>query len=61
MFSVFGEISSLKINTDDKGMPIGEAFVCFVESSSAEEAIKQMNKKKLGNDQILIVQRHIKK
>ena len=40
MFSVFGEISSLKINTDDKGMPIGEAFVCFVESSSAEEAIK---------------------
>ena len=40
MFSAFGEISSLKINTDDKGMPIGEGFVCFVESSSAEEAIK---------------------
>lgn len=51
----------MKINKDDKGNSKDEGFVCFVDATAAEEAVKQMNRKPLGNDKFLIVQRHIKR
>ena len=55
LFSEFGKISSVKINKDEKGNSKCEGFVCFVDSTSAEDAVKKLNKKPLGDDKFLIV------
>ena len=61
MFTPFGEISSIKIKTDDNGNSTGEGFVCFTQTEAAEKAVNEMNKKQIEPERFLIVQKHIKK
>lgn len=46
-FSSFGEISSSKIMTDDKGASKGFGFVCFMSNENAAKALTEMNGKML--------------
>lgn len=61
LFSEFGEIESVFVQKDDKGQLRESGFVCFKDPEAAEKAAEAMNKKQIGNDQFLIVNRHISK
>lgn len=45
------------VQKDDKG----SGFVCFEDPEVAEKAANEMNKKQIGPDQFLIVNKHISK
>lgn len=47
-FSAFGEIRSLKLVVDEKGVPRGFGFVCFTTPEEAQRAILEMNGRILG-------------
>lgn len=61
LFSEFGEIESVFVQKDDKGNLRDSGFVCFKDPEVAERAADAMNKKEIGPDQFLIVNRHISK
>lgn len=61
LFAEFGEIESVFVQKDDKGTLRDSGFVCFKDPEAAERAAEAMNKKQIGNDQFLIVNRHISK
>ncbi|KAG5672844.1 hypothetical protein PVAND_002933 [Polypedilum vanderplanki] len=60
MFKPFGEITSHRVMTKD-GKSRGFGFVAFESAEAAEEAVKQLNGKKLGDDKVLYVGRAQKK
>lgn len=60
MFKSFGEITSHRVMTKD-GKSRGFGFVAFESADAAEEAVKALNGKKLGDDKILYVGRAQKK
>lgn len=61
LFQDFGEIESVYVQKDDKGTLKDSGFVCFKDPELAEKAADAMNKKQIGTDQFLIVNRHISK
>lgn len=60
MFKVFGEITSHRVMTKD-AKSRGFGFVAFESADAAEEAVKALNGKKLGDDKTLYVGRAQKK
>lgn len=60
MFKPFGEITSHRVMVKD-GKSRGFGFVAFDNADSAEEAVKALNGKKLGDDKTLYVGRAQKK
>lgn len=60
MFKVYGEITSHRVMTKD-AKSRGFGFVAFEEADAAEEAVKELNGKKLGDDKTLYVGRAQKK
>ncbi len=60
MFKPFGEITSHSVMIKD-GKSRGFGFVAFDNADSAEEAVKDLNGKKLGDEKILYVGRAQKK
>lgn len=60
MFKVFGEITSHRVMTKDTKSR-GFGFVAFESADAAEEAVKALNGKKLGDDKTLYVGRAQKK
>ncbi|CRK89202.1 CLUMA_CG002962, isoform A [Clunio marinus] len=60
MFKVFGEITSHSVMTKD-AKSRGFGFVAFESADAAEEAVKALNGKKLGDDKTLYVGRAQKK
>lgn len=60
MFKPFGEITSHSVMVKD-GKSRGFGFVAFDNADSAEEAVKDLNGKKLGEEKILYVGRAQKK
>lgn len=61
LFQEFGEIDSVFVQKDEKGELRDSGFVCFKDPEVAEKAADEMNKKQIGEDQFLIVNRHISK
>lgn len=60
MFKPFGTITSHRVMTKDT-KPRGFGFVAFESSEAAEDAVKALNGKKLGEDKVLYVGRAQKK
>lgn len=60
MFKAFGEITSHRVMIKD-GKSRGFGFVAYDNADSAEEAVKALNGKKLGDEKILYVGRAQKK
>jgi len=60
MFKPFGEITSHRVMTKDT-KPRGFGFVAFESADAAEDAVKALNGKKLGDDKTLYVGRAQKK
>lgn len=60
MFKVFGDITSHRVMTKDTKSR-GFGFVAFESADAAEEAVKALNGKKLGDDKTLYVGRAQKK
>lgn len=60
MFKPFGDITSHRVMTKD-GKSRGFGFVAYDNADSAEEAVKALNGKKLGDDKTLYVGRAQKK
>lgn len=60
MFKVFGEITSHRVMTKD-AKSRGFGFVAFESADAAEDAVKALNGKKLGDDKTLYVGRAQKK
>lgn len=60
LFKPFGEITSHRVMTKD-GKSRGFGFVAFESADAAEEAVKALNGKKLGDEKILYVGRAQKK
>ena len=61
MFKDFGEIESVHVHRDDDKAPKDYGYVCFKSPEDAEKAQEAMNKKPLGDNLFLIVNRHISK
>lgn len=62
MFSEFGEIESvlLPISEETKDHK-GYGYVCFKNSEDAERALDALNRKKLEDGSLLLVNRHVSK
>jgi polyadenylate-binding protein len=60
MFEQFGEIESVHVQRGDNQELKDYGYVCFKDPEHAEQALEGMNKKKVGED-FLIVNRHISK
>lgn len=60
MFKTFGDITSHRVMTKD-GKSRGFGFVAFDNADAAEDAVKALNGKKLGDDKVLYVGRAQKK
>ena len=60
MFEQFGEIESVYVQRGDGSELKDYGYVCFKDPENAEKALEGMNKKKVG-DEFLIVNRHISK
>jgi polyadenylate-binding protein len=61
LFQEFGEVESVFVQKDGEGNLRDSGFVCFKDPEAAERAAENMNKKQIGPDQFLIVNRHISK
>lgn len=61
MFGKFGEIESATVQRDESGSLKDYGYVCFKDPENAEAAMQEMNKKLIGDDQFLIVNKHISK
>lgn len=61
LFGKFGEIESATVQRDDKGNLKDYGYVCFKDPENAEEAMQEMNKKQIAEDQFLIVNKHVSK
>lgn len=53
-FSLFGEILSCKITTDDKGNSKGYGFIHFSNKESADKAIEKLNEKVINGKKIYV-------
>ena len=60
MFKPFGEILTVKVQQGKENQATDYGYVNFKRPEDAEQAIKEMNKKKVGNG-VLIVNHHISK
>lgn len=61
MFEVYGKITSARVMTDPSGKSKGFGFVSFESPDAAEEAVKEINDKELGNGKKIYVGRAQKK
>lgn len=61
MFEKFGKITSHKVMSKDDGKSRGFGFVAFESAEAAENAVKALNGKELGDGKILYVGRAQKK
>ena len=61
MFTEYGEIESVAVPKDDKGVNKDFGYVCFKNPDDAEKALEAMNKKPLPDGSFLMVNRHISK
>jgi RNA recognition motif-containing protein len=62
MFSDFGEIESVFIPKDEETKePKEYGYVCFKNSEDAEKALENMNKTKMDDGNLLLVNRHVSK
>lgn len=61
LFKKFGEVSSVKIDLDQKNESRGFGFVCFKNTEDAKNAINSLNNHKLDNGTELYVARFEKK
>merc|ERR1719331_3418615 len=53
-FEPFGNISSAKVMSDDKGNSKGFGFVCFASTEEATKAVSEMNGHLLGNKPLYV-------
>merc|ERR1719331_3790768 len=53
-FTPFGNISSAKVMSDDKGNSKGFGFVCFASTEEATKAVSEMNGHLLGNKPLYV-------
>jgi polyadenylate-binding protein len=60
MFEQFGEIESVRVQRGEGEELKDYGYVCFKDPEDAERALEGMNKKKVGDD-FLIVNKHINK
>lgn len=61
MFEVYGTITSARVMTDPTGKSRGFGFVSFENPDNAEQAVKELNDKELGNGKKIYVGRAQKK
>jgi len=62
LFEEFGEITSVFVLKNESNEPLSNSgFVCFKEASSANEAVKKLNKQKQADGNYLLVSLHISK
>jgi RNA recognition motif-containing protein len=62
MFAEFGEIESVLLpKNEGSDEHKGYGYVCFKNTDDAEKALEAMNKKKIDEDHLLIVNRHVSK
>ncbi|XP_003740776.1 polyadenylate-binding protein 4-like [Galendromus occidentalis] len=61
MFEVYGKITSARVMTDQTGKSRGFGFVSFENPDNAEQAVKELNDKELGNGKKIYVGRAQKK
>jgi len=61
MFEAYGKITSARVMSDPSGKSKGFGFVSFESPEAAEEAVKELNDKELGNGKKIYVGRAQKK
>jgi len=60
-FSMFGDILSCKIQTDDNGVSLGYGFVHYTTKSAAEKALQRVNGMEIAGKKVLVCEHKSRK